>query len=201
MNGGGSEREGDTESETGSRLWAVSTEPDAGLELMDRKIMTWAEVGRLTDWATPAPVGWKFRQSGRISKTFLLLLLFSSHQFLWGFSLVHFSLRLIIRKEGVEMIESTGRCGVGSWSIRSRVMPKSTSSSWVRCGHFCVWWWAHCLNVTSTHWVTYRIWVLSVRSLHSGEKQQVTTCGIIDTSDVAFHKERNAKCYSDGCFE
>ena len=52
MNGGGSEREGDTESETGSRLWAVSTEPDAGLELTDREIMTWAEVGRPTDQAT-----------------------------------------------------------------------------------------------------------------------------------------------------
>ena len=33
MNGGGAEREGDTESEAGSRLRAVSTEPDAGLEL------------------------------------------------------------------------------------------------------------------------------------------------------------------------
>ena len=39
MNRGGAEREGDTESETGSRLRAVSTEPDAGLELMDREIM------------------------------------------------------------------------------------------------------------------------------------------------------------------
>ena len=40
MNGGGAEREGDTESETGSRLGAVSTEPDAGLELTNREIMT-----------------------------------------------------------------------------------------------------------------------------------------------------------------
>ena len=56
MNGGaGSEREGDTESETGSGLWAVSTEPDAGLELTDREILTWAEVRRSTDWATQAP--------------------------------------------------------------------------------------------------------------------------------------------------
>ena len=55
MNRGGAEREGDTESETGSRLQAVSTEPDAGLELTDCEIMTWAEVGRLTDWATQAP--------------------------------------------------------------------------------------------------------------------------------------------------
>ena len=55
-NGAGSEREGDTESETGSRLWVVSTEPDAGLKLTDHEIMTWAEVRRLTDWATQAPL-------------------------------------------------------------------------------------------------------------------------------------------------
>ena len=55
MSGGGAEREGDTESEAGSRLWAVSTEPDAGLELTNREIVTWAEVGRSTDWATQAP--------------------------------------------------------------------------------------------------------------------------------------------------
>ena len=52
MNRGGAEREEDTESETGSRLWAISPEPDAGLELTDREIVTWTEVGRLTDWAT-----------------------------------------------------------------------------------------------------------------------------------------------------
>ena len=40
MNGEGSEREGDTESEAGSRLRAVSTEPDMGLELMDHEIAT-----------------------------------------------------------------------------------------------------------------------------------------------------------------
>ena len=56
MNGGGAEREGDTESEAGSRLWAISPEPDARLELMDREIVTWAEVWRLTDWATQAPL-------------------------------------------------------------------------------------------------------------------------------------------------
>ena len=33
MSGGGAEREGVTESEAGSRLSAVSTEPDAGLKL------------------------------------------------------------------------------------------------------------------------------------------------------------------------
>ena len=41
MNGGGAEREGDTEWETGSRLRAISPQPDAGLELMDREIVTW----------------------------------------------------------------------------------------------------------------------------------------------------------------
>ena len=37
---GRAEREGDTESEAGSRLLAVSTESDAGLEPTDCKIMT-----------------------------------------------------------------------------------------------------------------------------------------------------------------
>ena len=40
MNRGGSEREGDAESETGSRLGAVSIEPDVGPELSNREIMT-----------------------------------------------------------------------------------------------------------------------------------------------------------------
>ena len=52
----GAERGGDTESEAGSKLWAVSTELDVGLKLTNREIMTCAEVGRLTDWATQAPL-------------------------------------------------------------------------------------------------------------------------------------------------
>ena len=40
MSGGGAEREGDTESEAGSRLQAVSTEPDVGLELTNCETMT-----------------------------------------------------------------------------------------------------------------------------------------------------------------
>ena len=47
VSGGGPEREGDTESKAGSRLWAASTEPDEGLKLTNSEIMTWAEVGRL----------------------------------------------------------------------------------------------------------------------------------------------------------
>ena len=49
MSRGGSEREGDTESEAGSRLRAVSTEPDAGLKPTNREIMTRAEAGCPTD--------------------------------------------------------------------------------------------------------------------------------------------------------
>ena len=38
---GEGQRGGDTESETGSRLRAISPEPDAGLEPTDREIVTW----------------------------------------------------------------------------------------------------------------------------------------------------------------
>ena len=48
MSRGGAERGADTESEAGSGLGAVRTEPDAGLEPTNREIMTWAEVWRLT---------------------------------------------------------------------------------------------------------------------------------------------------------
>ena len=40
MSRGGAEREGDTESKAGSGLQAVSTDPEAGLELTDLEIMT-----------------------------------------------------------------------------------------------------------------------------------------------------------------
>ena len=53
---GGAERERDTESDTGSRLRDVNTEPDPGLEPMKRGIMTWAKVRRLTDQATQVPL-------------------------------------------------------------------------------------------------------------------------------------------------
>ena len=52
----GTEREGNKESKAGSRLWAVSTEPNVWLELINHEIMTWAKVGHLTDWATQAPL-------------------------------------------------------------------------------------------------------------------------------------------------
>ena len=40
MSGKGAKREGDTECKAGSRVRAVSTEPDAGLELTNHEIMT-----------------------------------------------------------------------------------------------------------------------------------------------------------------
>ena len=49
---GWAEWEGDTESEAGSRLWVVSTKPNTELEHTDHKIMTWAKVRYLTNWAT-----------------------------------------------------------------------------------------------------------------------------------------------------
>ena len=67
-NGGQAEGEGDAESEAGSRPWAVSTEPDAGLELKNHKILTWAEVRRLTDWATQVPHESEFLNGNTSSK-------------------------------------------------------------------------------------------------------------------------------------
>ena len=55
MQAGGGQREKETESEAGSKLWAVSTKPNVGLELTNCKIMTWAEVGFLANWTTQAP--------------------------------------------------------------------------------------------------------------------------------------------------
>ena len=43
------QREKETEFAAGSGLRAVSTEPTVGLEPTNCKIMTWAEVGRLSN--------------------------------------------------------------------------------------------------------------------------------------------------------
>ena len=60
--GGGPERKEDTDSEAGSRLWAVNTEPDVGLEPTNCEIMTWAEVECSTNWATKVPQhGWTLK--------------------------------------------------------------------------------------------------------------------------------------------
>ena len=52
--GGAAEREGDTESEAGSGLRAVRTEPSAGLKLTNPEIITRAKVRRSIDGATQA---------------------------------------------------------------------------------------------------------------------------------------------------
>ena len=53
---GEGQRENETESEAGSRLWALSIQPDVGLEPTNYEIMTWAKVRHLTEWATQAPL-------------------------------------------------------------------------------------------------------------------------------------------------
>ena len=68
------QRERETESEASSRLWAVSTEPVAGLNLTNHEIMIWAEVGHSTDSHPGAP--WLHALEG-----------LSSHKLLAHFSL------------------------------------------------------------------------------------------------------------------
>ena len=72
----------------GSRLWAISTEPDLGLELTDLEIMTWAKVGWLSDWATQVPLICVFLSlmSLTMSSALSLFVLISvSSSFLWQF--------------------------------------------------------------------------------------------------------------------
>ena len=49
MSRGGAEREGDTKSKAGSRFHTVNAEPNVGLKLKNHEIMTWTEVGCLTN--------------------------------------------------------------------------------------------------------------------------------------------------------
>ena len=72
---GEGQMDGDIESEAGSRLWAVSTEPNEGLKLKDLEIMIWTEVVHLTDWATQGP--WL------IFKTRFLVWCYHTHVHLW----------------------------------------------------------------------------------------------------------------------
>ena len=54
MSQGGAER-GNTESQSGSRLPAASTEPNMELKVMNSEIMTCAKVRRLTNGTTQIP--------------------------------------------------------------------------------------------------------------------------------------------------
>ena len=70
---GQGQRERETQNPKQSPGWlqAVSTEPDAGLKLTNREIMTWAKVGRLTNCATQAPqnqYGFKSKVQGYLTK-------------------------------------------------------------------------------------------------------------------------------------
>ena len=70
---GGAEREGDTDSKAGSRLWAVSTEPDPGLKPIYCEIITWAKVEHSTHWTTQTPLCSDFKRKqgclgGSVSK-------------------------------------------------------------------------------------------------------------------------------------
>ena len=64
MNGGGAEREGDTESETGSRLRAITPEPDAGLKLTDREIVTWLKSDAQPTEPPKRPIGFLNEEMG-----------------------------------------------------------------------------------------------------------------------------------------
>ena len=75
MSRGGAETEGDTESEAGSRFWAVSTESDAGLKLTNREIMTWDDLWSSTDWATQVPLSIYFLDSQLYPLIFMYILM------------------------------------------------------------------------------------------------------------------------------
>ena len=52
MSGGG-QKEGDTESEVGSTLWAVSTEPDVELEIRDQDLSRRQKLNQLSHPSAP----------------------------------------------------------------------------------------------------------------------------------------------------
>ena len=54
-----------------SRLCTDSSEPSMGIKFMNRKIMTWAEVGRSTDRATQVPRECVFKETvvNRVKRT------------------------------------------------------------------------------------------------------------------------------------
>ena len=54
--GGGAEQEREPQNPKQAPGWAISTEANVGLEPMNCEIMTWAKVGRSTDWAAQAPL-------------------------------------------------------------------------------------------------------------------------------------------------
>ena len=125
MNRGGAEREGDTESEAGSRLWAVSTEPDSGLELTNWEIMTWAEI-RWNQMLNP------LSHPGTLNYSFLILSFFYVYLFLTERETEHEQgrgrergrHRIWNRLQALSCQQSLTR-GSNSWTMRLWPEPKS----------------------------------------------------------------------------
>ena len=65
MSRGGAGSEGDTESEAGSRLRAVSTEPDAGLDLTNRDLSQRRTLNPLSRAGALIPAYWGRNPVGR----------------------------------------------------------------------------------------------------------------------------------------
>ena len=100
MSGEGAERERHTESEAGSGLWAVSTEPDGELEPMNCEIMTWAEVRLLTDWATWAPHNFPLTDSCVDSLSFFSETLLSNLIY-FMLNLMNLIIKVVMKKENL----------------------------------------------------------------------------------------------------
>ena len=130
MNGGGSEREG-----TGSRLWAVSTQPNAGLEPTNHEIMTWAEVGRLTDWATQAPQVFIDLNAWTRACIFFILVIWK-YEFFWNknffFLIFFFNVYLFLRDRDWQSTSGEGR-ERRRQRIRSRLQALSCQHT-AQCG-------------------------------------------------------------------
>ena len=79
MTGGGTEREGETESKAVSRLWDVSTEPDAGIDLTN--VRSWPEPKSDTNHLShPVATTFLFLKETYKSKTFINSDRFIHHQ-------------------------------------------------------------------------------------------------------------------------
>ena len=114
--GGGAERQGDTESEAGSRLWAVRTEPDAGLKLMNCEIRTRAKVRHLTDWAIQVLLYWdfSFNRLGSYTQSWEIshYTNFQSHM-----ARRHFRLWFSEEVGKEELLEKKNEVGITTWFI------------------------------------------------------------------------------------
>ena len=125
--GGGAEKEEDTESEAGSRLWAVSTKPDTGLKPPDCEIMTWVEVGCLTHWATQAPL-------------ILLIKLFSGLFKAWSWTQGTFIIRKMTQHKSTAKQPRMQFCmHLLSIHIIQNTIPRSAAGEWQNTLCLTIW--------------------------------------------------------------